>query len=127
MNIEVFWEQQKEYTAEFSKIARTLAFGAVAICWFFKSSDLTFPALIRFALLACVVFFILDTLQYFVSAVLYRHYIRRFEVQSYLEEGVIGRELDKPGWLDWPVTFAWWGKFFCLITSYFFISIELLK
>jgi hypothetical protein len=37
------WNIYVTYTSEFTKYSRQLAFACAAICWFFRSPNVTFP------------------------------------------------------------------------------------
>ena len=90
MKLEKVWNQYKDYTEIASKTARTLALGAIAICWFFRSqatplSPIEFPLPIKIALVLLIAFFLLDLLQSCIAAVVVRHHARKNEIRLYNE------------------------------------------
>ncbi len=127
MKSEEYWEQYKDFSGEFSKAARTLAFGSLAISWLFKSEEFLFPTLIVAAIITTTLFFVLDTLQYFVSSVIYKRFIRRQEIEQHRKDGTIDFDVGKPECLDWPAESMWWGKSICLLATYVFIGIYLVS
>jgi len=54
-----------------SDVARQVAFGAAAICWFFKTDGLTFPQPVLAALVTLAVYFLVDFLQYYQNTLRY--------------------------------------------------------
>jgi hypothetical protein len=105
MKIADLWSRQHEQTEKLSQIARRLAFAAAAICWFFKSPDVTFPPAILLSLLFLVAFFTSETLQYLLASVLLRRFITAKErelnrqgigLEDYDIEGVPRGLITKP-------------------------------
>lgn len=96
------WSNYKDYTRDITEFSRKLAFGGLAICWFFKGSDLVFPKLILASLLFFILFFIFDILQSLTGALLLRLWIRSEENRLWEETGSIDQEYNKPAWLDGP-------------------------
>lgn len=124
MNNSELWSQYRSYTEEFSKFSRQLGFAAAAICWFFKSDTVTFPTLILLALIFLMLFFMVDVLQYFVSAHRLRSWTRAEEIKMYNETGSIEGDYPKPAWLDRPAFIFFNMKAILLFAGYFAISIE---
>jgi hypothetical protein len=129
MKIGEIWDRYKDYTEELSKNFRTLALAAAAICWFFKSPQITFPKNILFALIFIVAFFICDILHYGVGAVVTRLWVRRKEKELHEKKIQITREteVEQPAWLDVGPLVFFLGKGFWLLLSYVEIGKELLK
>jgi hypothetical protein len=75
MKIEKIWEEYKDSKKDLTNNGRKLAFGAAAVCWFFKSPDARFPTLIIFSLLFIVLFFTFDILQFLSSVVSIRSWV----------------------------------------------------
>ena len=112
------WEQYVGYTKDTSTIARSLAFGAIAVCWVFKDPDGSFPYGIFNALEWTVFFFIFDLAQYLISAILYWIWIRRAEKTMHKKTGSIEGSYDKPAWLDRPARIFWLLKIAALALAY---------
>jgi hypothetical protein len=53
-------------SATASEVARKIAFGGAAVCWFFKDEHLRFPTLVLIALGCLCVYFLFDLGQYYV-------------------------------------------------------------
>jgi len=121
------WRQYQEYTEEVSKKLSVLGFGAIAICWVFRSSDFTFPCSIRWALVFAIAYFFFDVIQYFGSAITYRLWIRSQEKKLHAEGKPIIGEMPKPSWLDYVAFSTWALKLCVLLISYAFIGIHILQ
>jgi hypothetical protein len=102
MKIGDVWDRYKDYTGELSKNLRTLALAAAAICWFFKSPQITFPKTILVALIFVVAFFICDIFHYGVGALVTRLWARQKENELNAKNIKICREteVEQPAWLD---------------------------
>lgn len=97
------WKSYSEYTSEATKQARQLAFGGTAICWFFRSAEVTFPPLIALAMLVFILYFAVDAVQYITAALQLRRWTRGEENRQWNESGTIDGQYDKPVELDaWP-------------------------
>lgn len=97
------WQAYTEYTFETTKHARQLAFAGAAICWFFRSPEVTFPRLIMVALLVFVLYFVVDIVQYITAAVKIRDWTLAEEKRQWEESDTIDGEYHKPASLDyWP-------------------------
>ena len=83
------WESYGFYTGELTKYSRQLAFAGAAICWFFKTPEVTFPKPVIVSLVLIVLFFISDILQYFIAAHLLRWWIRREEKRLWKKKKTI--------------------------------------
>ena len=118
-------DQLKEiYTSQSaaaSENARKIAFGAAALCWFFKSENLTFPFWVTLALFFLVLYFVLDLMQYFSSAIRYHRKYRRYRNKTSTWE-TIRRELESADKMPW-VLFKL--KVGILFIGYIFIAIEI--
>jgi len=128
MKLGDIWDRYRDYTGELSKNFRTLALAAAAICWFFKSPQITFPKNILFALIFVVAFFICDILHYGVGAVITRLWARQKEKQLHKKKIAITREteVEQPAWLDVGPLVFFFGKVLCLALSYVEIGKELM-
>lgn len=120
------WDTYSFYTEELTKYSRQLAFAGAAICWFFKTPEVTFPKVISIALGLIVLFFILDIMQYFVSAHLLRWWIRKEEIRKWQAEKTIQGEYDKPWWVDSPAFIFFNLKAGALFLSFAAIGYEFL-
>lgn len=120
------WAQYDGYTKDLSANCRKIAFGAAAICWFFKSPDVIFPPAIIKALGFTVAFFMADILQYFTAAIVLRLWIRHQEKKLWATEQTIEGDYEKPFWLDFPAFTLWWFKVILLLITYIFIGMQLL-
>src|SRR5436853_6308817 len=65
MKLSDLWKNQEIYSRDLTEHSRKLAFAVAAICWFFRTPQITFPPAILWALVFLVGFFILDVLHYF--------------------------------------------------------------
>lgn len=108
-------------SAKASDNARSVAFGAAAICWFFKTEDVQFPSSILISMISLAGFFLFDLLQYYTSTISYYSFYRKVR-DGVLSGSDIKKTADviekKPG-LYFHIKFAF------LIIAYFFIAVEL--
>ena len=77
-----FWKEYQEYTKITSENLRKLAFVGIPIIWMFRND-------LRLALVLIVGFFILDILQYFVSACILYRWLRNEETKAHKKSGKI--------------------------------------
>jgi hypothetical protein len=96
MNNRQVWDAYDYYTSEISKNARTLGLAGIAICWFFRTPALTFPRPILWALVFVILFFIADLLQYYISAMRVRTWMRAEEERRLAETKSLEGEYDLP-------------------------------
>ena len=124
MKIEDLWKEYQEQTKEVTEASRKLAMAGAAICWFFKTPEVTFPAPVLVSLIFIVSFFALDLSQFFSTALLYRFWIRHEE--KLLQKS--GRGLDegvkKAAWLNYPGIFFFVTKVICLLIGFLALSVE---
>lgn len=125
MKTEEFWKQYQSYTRDLTEHSRKLGFAGVAVCWVFRSSDYTFPALIYCSLGFFVAYFISDILHYFVGAILTKNFIQKEEFRLFQETGSIEGDVLKPRWLDWPAYTFFIIKAVLMIVGFVFIGFEL--
>jgi len=118
------WEQYQQYTKTLTDHSRKLAFAGAAICWFFKTPEITFPNLILKALGLIVLFFLFDILHYLLGAIMVGVWTRRQEVKAWKREQKIPDELDKPAWLDLPSQIFFGAKILVLIIAFSLIGLE---
>ena len=118
------WKSYEFYTGELTKYSRQLAFAAVAICWFFRSPEITFPKTITVSLVLLILFFVFDILQYFISAHLVRWWTRREEKIMWITQKTIEGEYHKPWWVDLPAFVFFNLKAFVLFSSFVAIGLE---
>jgi len=124
MKIEEIWEEYKESTNELTSNGRKLAFGAAAVCWFFKSPDAKFPTLIIFSLLFIVFFFTFDILQFLSSVVSLRSWAKKKEKEMYEKNGNLEGDVEKPGWLTRLPFSIFMLKILFLFLAFFFLIWE---
>lgn len=93
MKIKDYWENWRKLTSNLTESTRKLAFGAAAICWFFKKADYTFPPKILLSLLFIVFFFIFDILQFFIQIIKLKKWIRKKEDE--IEEQIGDKKLEE--------------------------------
>lgn len=118
------WKSYDYYTGELTKFSRQLAFAGTAICWFFKTEDVTFPKPILISLVLIVSFFILDILQYFLGAHILRWWTQCEEKKMWEKKKKIDGEYHKPRWLDSPSFTLFNIKIVALFTAFVALSFE---
>src|SRR6266550_2602676 len=102
MTTEKLWEQYQHYTGDLTEHSRKLAFAVAAICWFFKTPEITFPPAILWSLALLVCFFVFDVLHYFVSALVVKFFIEYHEEAHLKKTGELPKKIFKPRWVDRP-------------------------
>ena len=129
MTIKTLWDSYHFYTRTLSEESRKLAFAAAAVCWFFKSDDVTFPALIVSALLGIVLFFLFDILQYLTRALLIRSWTYRQEARLEFEKGTAlpDDDVPNPPRLDKAAFFFLCIKLFVLLLAFSFMIAEFIR
>lgn len=121
------WDIYVNYTREFTKYSRQLAFACAAICWFFKSPEVTFPLPVLWSLSFVILFFFFDVLQFFVSAHLIRWWTRREEKRIWAEKKTIDGKYDKPWWIDHPAFIFFNVKAVMLLIAFCSLGVEFIK
>ena len=124
MTTERLWEEFQHYTRDLTEHSRKLAFAAAAICWFFKTPQITFPPPVMWSLSLLVCFFILDVLHYFVGAVILRWFTEREEARLWKETGSISGDIAKPRWVDVPAWLFFIAKTLVLLASFAALATE---
>jgi len=124
---EELWKQYDAYTTLVSENCRKLAFCAAAIDWVFRTGQSQFPNPIWISLLYLIGFFILDVMQYLVSAFCLRFWIYHEEGKQWKETQSIDGEYNKPKWIDRPAFTFFIAKIICLVLTYIFIFIHICK
>jgi hypothetical protein len=119
------WTQYKDYSQTTSDIARKIAFAGIAICWLFRDKNNDFPSLVMIALVFLLLFFLSDLLQYLITALLLRRWIRKEEIKMWENVGVIEGDYNKPTWIDTPTFSFFVSKLTFLIISFIFLGIWL--
>ncbi|MFK5981083.1 MAG: hypothetical protein QM488_19605 [Rhizobiaceae bacterium] len=119
------WEQYGNFTIDLSNNARKLAFAAAGLSWLFKTIENTFPAPVLCALLAIIIFFICDILQYFLGAIRLKKWIESEEETREKETGSIEGEYKKPKNIDTPSFYCWVAKVIALLASYAFLGLQI--
>jgi hypothetical protein len=119
------WSSYEDYTRGLTSLTRQLAFGAAAICWFFKTPEATFPKPILVSLAFVVGFFFLDILQPFIAALRLRSWIHGREQELWNKTNSIEGEYEKPRTLDrWPFR-LFIGKIVVLVAVFVALGVEL--
>lgn len=121
------WAPYREYTGDLSKLSRQLAFADAAICWFFKTPEVTFPDWVLYSLAAVVLFFAFDTLQYLAGALSHRVWIRRTEKRMWGTYGNLDQEVEKPDWLDHLPFTLFLLKMLALLAAFASLGAEFFK
>ena len=124
MTTESLWDKYAEYTRDVTEHSRKLAFAAAAICWFFKTPQITFPPAILWCLALLVVYFICDVLHYLVGAFSLRYFLEREEKKHWNETGEELKAVLKPRWVDYPATFFFVVKTVVLLSSFGMLATE---
>ena len=110
MGIKELWSEYEACTRELTESTRKLAFAGAAICWFFRSPQVTFPTSINFSLFFIVAFFTFDILQFLSATLLLKFWVRHKEIEIELKqregESIDEQDFLKPTWLNQgPFTF----------------------
>ena len=119
------WAQYQSYTQNLTEHSRKLGFAGVAICWFFRAEDFTFPAWIYAALVSFVAYFLCDILHMFIGALLTRRIAEKEEFRLLQETGSITGNVKKPRWIDWPAFTFFCMKTVLLMLGFVFIASNL--
>src|ERR1700730_6361806 len=109
MTTEQLWERYVEYTRDVTEHSRKLAFGTAAICWFFKSPQITFPPAILWCLGLLVIFFVFDVLHNFCAAFTLRWFLEYHEKKHWNETHQELKKVKNPRWVDYPATMFFVG------------------
>ncbi|MGZ3881431.1 MAG: hypothetical protein ACXVBF_08855 [Flavisolibacter sp.] len=112
-----------EQSAKASEVARTLAFGAAALCWLFTTNNIAFSSLIIKSLFFLVGYFIFDWLQFYTTSIEYYSFYCK-ERDNSLSEQERNKIIDKLGKGSIKIFHI---KFVLLVIAYIFIVIELIK
>jgi len=122
------WKTVAFYTEKLTGHAQKLGFAGVAICWFFRSSNGTFPDLILGGLTAFVIYFLLDGSQYWWAARTHRNWIQAQEQKNRenkrpFDEGdfAFPVELDRPAWDLFNI------KLGVLVLAFVLVGVELVR
>ena len=119
------WNSYNFYTSEVTKHGRYLGFSGVAICWFFKTPEITFPNLILSSLIFLVVFFCLDITQYYVAAMRLKEWMQQKESEQEKVTGSIEGDYWPPKELDNPSFLLFKLKLLVLLLGFICIGLEL--
>ncbi|MDZ7840829.1 MAG: hypothetical protein U5R46_08430 [Gammaproteobacteria bacterium] len=121
------WSQYRDYTRDLTAYARQLAFCGVAVVWILKAQDGSFSTYVLAALLFIVLFFLSDVLQFFVSAVLLRHWVYHKEAEYWAANKSLEGNYNKPKKLDCPASFFFGSKIVVLLIGLLLIGLEILS
>jgi hypothetical protein len=124
MTTEKLWDQYQDYTRDLTEHSRKLAFAVAAICWFFRTPQITFPPAILWSLALLICFFVLDVLHYFIGAFFVRLFLEHHEKAHYEKTGTELKEIPKPRWVDYPATFFFITKTLVLLSSFVALGTE---
>jgi hypothetical protein len=125
MKISELWQSYQGYTRDLTDHARKLGFAGAAICWFFKTPQVTFPPLIYWALISIVGYFIADVLQSLSGALVTKRFTEKKEFELLQQAGTVEGDVEKPRWLDWPAYSFFLVKSALLLIGFLFIGGEL--
>jgi len=120
------WSQYKEYSQSTSDISRKMAFGGIAVCWLFRDQNTGFPQLVFSSLIFLLIFFLFDLLQYLITTLLLKKWIRKEEIKMWEAVGAIEGNYQKPTWVDLPAFSFFIIKIIALIISFILLGIWLL-
>jgi len=120
------WESYNFYTSEVTKHARYLGFAGIAICWFFRAADITFPTPILLALIFLVLFFLTDIAQYYIAAIRLRNWMQSEESRYESEGSSLEQEYWPPKSLDTPAFWLFHMKLLLLFIGYLLVGSEIL-
>lgn len=112
------WNQYKEYSQSTSEIARKFGFAGIAICWFFRTEGGLFPILVKVSLILFLLFFFFDFLQYFISTILLKRWIRDKEIKMWEQTGSIDGDYQKPTYIDFPAFILFITKTIVLLIAF---------
>lgn len=124
MTMEKLWESYKNYSRDLTEHARKLAFAAAAICWFFRSPNITFPPAILWSLGLLVVYFILDVTHYLWGTMRVRRFLRSQEDKLFKKTGNVSGTIEVPRSLDDPIFKVFCAKAFTLLASLIMLAVE---
>ena len=124
MTTEKLWSQYQHYTRELTEHSRKLAFACAAICWFFKTPEITFPPKILWSLGLLVLFFLLDVLHYLTGSIVYRVFTHRQEQHLLRKTGSYVGEVDVPRSLDRAPFTLFVAKSLALLASFAALASE---
>ena len=126
MKIRDLWESYHFYTQGLTEHGRKLAFATAAICWFFKSEQVTFPTPVILSLTFVVLYFLLDMLQYFISALVLRSwtYQKEAELEQVKGKADPDDDVEKPPSLDAPAFRLFIAKHIALLMSFIALLVE---
>lgn len=127
MKTSELWLSYQGYTRDLTEHARKLGFAGAAICWFFKSPEVTFPLMIYWALIFFVGFFVADIFQSLSGALVTRWFTQKKEFELLQKTQSIDGEVDRPRWLDWPAFALFLIKSVFLVVGFLFIGCELIS
>ncbi len=125
MKVADLYAEYETYTKVLTETGRTLAIGAAAIGWFFRSAEFTFPAAILLSVLFVALYFILDILQLLVSAVRLKRLANSKEAEILRRKGNIYEEqITKPLSFTRIPYLLFLLKFPCLLFAYMSLAVE---
>jgi hypothetical protein len=125
MRVVDLYEEYGSFTKSLTSSGRTLAFGAAAIGWFFRTSDFVFPTMILVSFLFVVLYLTLDMAQYLVSAIMLKRLANRLEADIRKRGGDIETEkVAKPKGFTHIPYILFLSKFPCLMLAYISLGTE---
>lgn len=119
------WDQYKSYTKDVTELSRKLGFAGAAICWVLKSPNGALSSSVLLSLAFFVLFFMADTLQGVLGALILRVWIRREEKRMWTESGSLDGEYLKPPWLDYPSFSLFLMKIVFLLVGFAALAVEI--
>lgn len=127
MTISQLWDQYVHYTRDLTDHARKLGFAGAAICWAFKTDKFTFPALIYWALLFFIFYFLADILHSCLAALSVRRFAEQQEARLWKELKTIEGDVEKPRSVDRPASYCFIAKVILLVAAFIFIICEVTR
>lgn len=116
------WDQYKDYSQTTSDIARKIVFAGIAVCWLFREPNNNFPELVISSLILLITFFFFDLMQYLLSTLLLKGWIRNEENKKWESTRKIEGDYQKPTWIDTPAFILFILKLICLVIAYIFLG-----
>ena len=106
-----------------SEVARKIAYGGAAVCWFFKDAKLHFPTFILISLGLLSIFFMLDLMQYYLRWQLDSNLYGKLETDSISPEDTKKADIRIRKILNRIFSF----KLLALFLTFIFIGTEIIR
>ena len=128
MKVKDIYSEYSAQTRKLSEFGSKFGFSAIAICWVLREENYSFSLLIVCSLVFCILYFILDVSQYFVSAISLRSLARKLESKiNDMKRDINLQEVAKPTNFELVPFVIFILKYPFLLASYLMIAAELLN